>query len=424
LKKVLIVGGGGREHALAWKLSQSSQVQEIHVAPGNAGTAQVGRNVPINILAVKELLDYATSAGIDLTIVGPDDALAVGLVDVFLEEGLRVFGPTRLAAEIESSKVFAKQLMSAVGVPTAAYRVFGEYEQALAYVRAYDGPLVIKAAGLARGKGVYPCRSQEAAEEALNALMVGRVHGEAGDRVVVEEFLAGNEVSIHAMCDGNSAVLFPPARDYKRALDGDGGENTGGMGAVAPHPGYDPSLLTTVRADVIEPILTALAEQGRWFNGCLYPGLMDVNGDIRVLEFNARFGDPETQVYMRLLESDLLDVLDAAVEGELHRVKLRWRAGFAVCVVLTAKGYPGSYQTGAPITGIEQAESIPGVVVFHAGTAANNGLLTAGGRVLAVTAVADELPEALSRAYQAVECVSFAGMRYRQDIGAAFLSEL
>lgn len=421
-QNVLIVGSGGREHALAWKLCQSPRVGQVYVAPGNAGTKQVAVNVPITATAIHELAEFAKQQRIDLTVVGPDDALAGGIVDVFQERKLRIFGPSQAAAQIESSKVFAKQLMTASGVPTAAYRVFRQFREAVAYVRGQAKPVVVKANGLARGKGVYLCRTIVDAETALLRLMVQRVHGAAGDEVVVEDFLLGRELSIHAISGGRNSVLFPPAQDYKKARDGDEGENTGGMGCVAPLPWVDPHLLAQVRAQVVSPMLEAMSDQGIGFSGCLYPGLMITAEGIKTLEFNARFGDPETQVYMRLLKSDLLELLNAGVDGELTQVAPQWRPGFAVCVVMTSAGYPdGKIKTNVLIDGLERASKVPGVVVFHAGTKGTNRVRTAGGRVLAVTAVGDTLPKAVDRAYQGVDQISFNGMRYRRDIGAKIL---
>jgi phosphoribosylamine--glycine ligase len=419
---VLVVGSGGREHALAWKLGQSPRVDKVYVAPGNGGTYLIANaeNVTINATDTDRLVAFAREKRVGLTVVGPDNALALGIVDAFQACKLRIFGPTQAAAEIESSKVFAKGLMCESGIPTAEFCIFREYSNALAYVRAYGTPIVIKASGLALGKGVYVCETLEQSEEALRKIMIDRVHQEAGDEVIVEKFLDGQEISIHVFCDGKTYAFCPPSQDHKPIGDGDKGKNTGGMGTVAPLSWVSPETMREVETKVVRPTLEALANLGRPFIGLLYPGLKMTRGGLKVLEFNARFGDSETQTYMRLLKTDLLDILEACVDGTLSDITLEWYPGFAVCIVLVSGGYPDEYEKHIPIYGLAEAEKIPGVVVFHAGTVfeALSELRTSGGRVLGVTAIGETLHEALDRAYEAVALIHFDGMQYRRDIGA------
>ncbi|OHA16676.1 MAG: phosphoribosylamine--glycine ligase [Candidatus Taylorbacteria bacterium RIFCSPLOWO2_12_FULL_43_20] len=423
LLETLLVGGGGRECAIAWKLRQSPRLGKLYVAPGNAGTAQIAENVPISATDIEGLLKFALRKGIDLTIVGQDDPLALAIVDVFQANRLKIFGPTRDAARIESSKAFSKRFMAKYGIPTSRFEVFTKHERALEHVRRHFGSSnlgkVIKASGLALGKGVYPCGDFDEAASSLRKIMLLRTHGIAGDEVVIENFVDGPEVSMHAISDGKTHKLFPSARDHKRLLDGDKGPNTGGMGTIAPVPKF--SLYYTVHKDVIAPALFGLKEEGAPFTGVLYPGLKMPKAGLTVLEFNARFGDPEAQVYMRLLETDLLDILEACVEGRLKELDIEWHRGYAACVVMASEGYPDpDHKRGLTITGIDKAESLPGVVVFHAGTKEVDGnLITSGGRVLGVSAIGDTLREAIDRAYQGVECIHFKGAHYRKDIGAA-----
>jgi phosphoribosylamine--glycine ligase len=418
---VLIIGSGGREHALAWKVARSPKVEMVFIAPGNAGTAAVGENVPIPASDIDRLAAFAAARQMDLTVVGPDDPLAAGIVDRFREFGLRIFGPTAGAAAIETSKAFAKTLMAETGIPTAEHTVAHRHDEALEIARRCI-PVVIKADGLAQGKGVFICRTVPAAEDALHQLMVTRRFGAAADSVVIEELVEGNEISLHALCDGRTTMMFPAAQDHKAALDGGLGPNTGGMGAVAPVPYVDGKDLAAMRSSIVEPALRRLGEP---FTGCLFPGVMLTPRGPKILEYNARFGDPETQCYMRLLKSDLFDLLWACTEGTLERQKVVWYKHYAVCVVLASAGYPGPSRTGVPIVGIKRAERIKGVTVFHAGTArhaANDGLVTAGGRVLGVTATGKTLRAAIVRAYRAAAMIRFDGMRYRTDIGAEALA--
>lgn len=421
--KVLVIGSGGREHALAWKLSQSPRVEMIFCAPGNPGMSEVANCLDLKTDQFEALRDFAIKEKIDLTVVGPDDCLAAGVVDTFQGAGLKIFGPTKKAARIESSKSYAKRLMARAGIPTADYAEFDDYQMALEHLASRQYPLVVKADGLALGKGVVICRSKEEAQRSLRAMMVETSFGQAGRRVIVEEFLSGPEVSIHAFSDGRSASLFPAAQDHKAAYDGDQGPNTGGMGTYAPVPWVDQSILDDIKRRIVDPILQALAEDGNPFVGCLYPGLVHTSKGFKVLEFNARFGDPETQSYMRLLEGDLAEIMMACIEGNLNDVQIKWRSGAACCIVAASKGYPGSYEKGMEISGLEKIKEKPGVSVFQAGTRVERGrLVTAGGRVLGVSTWGNDLPQALEKGYQALSEVRFNGMHYRTDIGRKALA--
>ena len=417
--KVLIVGKGGREHALVWKIIQSPKVSKIFCAPGNAGIAQLAECIEIEADDVSGLVRFAEGKNIDLTVVGSEDSLALGIVDVFRSRGLRIFGPTRAAAKIEWSKAFAKRLMRDNGIPTAPFRIFRNHDRALDYIRKHGAPIVIKVSGLASGKGVYSCKTLAEAEEALAEIMLKHIHKEAGNEVIIEEFLDGQEISIHAFCDGKTSILMPTSQDHKPIGDGDKGKNTGGMGTIAPVPWVSAEMLQNIDQQIVKPTLNTLAEHGQSFTGCLYPGLKGQ----KVLEFNARFGDPETQSYMRLLKTDLLDILKACVDGKLVEQKIEWRSGFAACVVLASGGYPGSYRKEIPIFGIKEAEKVPGVVVFHAGTMFSDQLETSGGRVLGVTAIGETLQKTLDRIYKAISYIKFKGMQYRKDIGAKAITK-
>jgi len=419
---VLVIGSGGREHSLVWKLAQSPRIGKLYVAPGNGGTRDVAENITIEATDVKRLAHFAEKNSIDLVVVGPDDPLAIGAVDIFQSRGLRIFGPTRAAAKIEASKAFAKRLMRDSNIPTAPFQIFRKHKSALAYVRRHGAPIVIKASGLALGKGAYPCKTLAKAEKALAEIMLERAYKQAGNEVIVEEFLSGQEVSIHALCDGKTSILLPTAQDHKPIFDGDKGKNTGGMGTIAPVPWVTNQMLREVNEQIVHPTLQALAKKGKPFTGLLYPGLKMTDEGPKVLEFNARFGDPETQSYMRLLKTDLLDVLDTCVDGKLIDLAIEWNSGFAVCIVLASGGYPGKYKKEVPIFGISEAERIPSVVVFHAGTMYSDRLQTSSGRVLGVTATGDTLQQALDRAYEAVHCIKFEGMHFRKDIGAKVIT--
>ena len=413
---VFVIGSGGREHALAWKLAQSPRVEHVFVAPGNGGTDGASRitNAPFNPHSL------ISAPRPDLVVVGPEAPLAEGIVDALQAAGVRCFGPTRAAARLESSKVFAKEFMARHGIPTGRAAIFTAYEPALAYLRRSDGPVVIKASGLAAGKGVIVPETPAEAEVALRQIMVERQFGAAGDEVLIEERLTGPEVSLLAFCDGRTVAAMPPAQDHKRVFDGDRGPNTGGMGAYAPAPIAPPALVEELVAAVLRPAVEGMAAEGTPYVGVLYAGLMLTPAGPRVLEFNCRFGDPETQAILPLLESDLLDVLEACVEGALDRVTVRWRDAAAATVVAASEGYPGPYPKGREIAGIADAAALPGVIVFHAGTrrTADGRLVTDGGRVLAVTGVGADLRQALDRAYAGIRCIHFEGMHYRRDIGA------
>jgi phosphoribosylamine--glycine ligase len=419
---ILVIGGGGREHALAWKLKQSPRIGKLYIAPGNGGTRLLGENVPIGVMEFERLADFAEQKKIHLTVVGPDDPLVGGIVDVFKNRGLRVWGPSKAAAQIEGSKAFSKQLMRDAGIPTADFAVFTNHDEALRYVRDHGVPIVVKASGLALGKGVAVCRTVKEAEAALKELMLDRVFKDSGTEVVIEQYLEGQEVSVHAMSDGTTYKMFPVSQDHKTIGEGDTGENTGGMGVIAPVPWVSAEMIGGIEARVVRPTFEALRNHGAQFAGMLYPGLMMPGSGPQVLEYNARFGDPECQVYMRLLKTDILDLLEACVDGTLRELPLEWAPGFAANIVVASGGYPGEYKKGLPIAGIEEAEKVQGVVVFHAGTVLDGELKTSGGRVLGVSAVGDTLQDALDCAYEAVGKIHFEGMYYRRDIGAKALS--
>ena len=422
--RVLIVGSGGREHALAWKLAQSSRVEKVFVAPGNGGTATLAENVAIDVTDIPALAGFVEGEQIDLAVVGPEAPLVAGVVDAFEAEGLAVFGPRAAAARLEGSKAFSKQFMVEEGIPTAPAATFTEYAAALAYLRQYEGPVVVKASGLAAGKGVLVCATKAEAETALRQIMVDRTFGAAGDQVLIEARLEGEEVSLLAFSDGTTVEPMPPARDYKRALDHDEGLNTGGMGGYAPSPHLPPALVREIVARVLQPAIDGMRRRGTPYVGVLYAGLMLTTHGPRVLEFNCRFGDPETQLLLPLLETDLAEIMLACIDGRLADLTIRWKSGYCVALVVTSGGYPGVYEKGKRITGLDEAGRLADAV-FHAGTArADDLLVTSGGRVLAVTTTGPTLEEARVRAYTAAEHVHFEGMQYRQDIAAPRGSEI
>ena len=418
-KRILVTGSGGREHALAWKLSQSPGVEKIYAAPGNAGTAQVGENVAIAAEDVEKLVEFAKTNRIDFSVVGPDDALAAGVVDAFQKAGLKIFGPPAAAARLESSKAFAKEFMRRHGIPTAEYQEFTDCAEALDFCRSAKYPLVVKADGLALGKGVIIAQNLAEAKGAVRMCLEDGAFGAAGKRIVVEEFLEGVECSIHALVDGSSYLLLPDCRDHKKAFDGNTGPNTGGMGTISPSGSVDEALRARICREVLDPFLAGIQKDGIDFRGMLFPGLMLTAEGPKVLEFNCRWGDPETQVLVRRLRSDLLPLLEATAEGVLSKVQPEWDDRAAVCVILASGGYPGSYEKGKAIEGLEAAGGAADVVVFHAGTKAQAGqILTNGGRVLGVTALGANLTEARSVAYSAADKISFEGVQRRNDIGA------
>jgi phosphoribosylamine--glycine ligase len=409
-EKVLVIGSGGREQALAWKLAQSTKVEKVFVAPGNGGSDGSIENVAIGFTDVPALLAFAQDNKISLTVIGQEAASDAGAVDAFKAAGFTIFGPTKAATRLESSKAFSKDLMAEEGIPTAEFQTFHDAHEAVMYACSRPFPVVIKADGLATGKGVFIAYSSEDVEDAIDAIMLKRIFGESGDKVVVEDFLKGQEVSVHALCDGKEAVIFPASQDHKQVFDGDKGPNTGGMGVIAPVPWVTEEHLALVSRDIVQPALRGLAKKQTPFTGCLYPGLMIDGEVIKLLEFNARFGDPEAEVYMRLLDADLYDVLTACANGQLNPSTIQWKSGFAVTVVLCAPGYPGDYPKGLPISGIAAAEELDDIVVFHSATTRNgDDILTAGGRVINVTAI--------EKAYGAAKLIHFEGMHYRTDIG-------
>jgi phosphoribosylamine---glycine ligase len=417
--KVLVIGSGGREHALAWKLRQSPRVEEVFIAPGNAGTAQIGRNVEVKLSELDQLLHFAQRESIDLTVVGPDEALAAGVVDLFEAAGLRIFGPGREAALLESSKSFAKRFMVRHGIPTARFGEFKSSSDAKAALDAFGFPLAVKADGLALGKGVVIAQDRAEAETAIDDMIERRRFGDAGRKIVVEEFLSGVECSVHALVDGRSYLLFPTAQDHKQLYDGNRGPNTGGMGTFSPSQRLDATLLQQIREQILDPFLHGIQKDRLRFRGLLFPGLMLTKDGPRVLEFNCRFGDPETQVLLPRLKTDIVDLLEATISEQLDTVTAEWDTGSAVCVVMASGGYPGKYKTGKTIVGLADANQMAGVTVFHAGTqTGGNRILTAGGRVLGVTAVGDTLLAAKRRAYDAVDKIEFDGSYFRRDIGS------
>jgi phosphoribosylamine---glycine ligase len=422
--RILVVGGGGREHALVWKIRQSPLAEEVLCAPGNAGIARTARCVSVAANDVEGLLALARGERIDLTVVGPEEPLVRGLADRFQDEGLLLFGVSQRAAAMEGSKTFAKDLMIRHGIPTGAFAAFTDAETARRHVRDVGAPIVVKADGLAAGKGVFPCRSVEEALAAVDRIMVQREFGAAGDRVVVEEFLDGEEASFLAITDGQTVVPFPSSQDHKAIYDGDEGPNTGGMGAYSPAPVVTPEIHDQVMEDIMIPTVRAMAQEGRPYQGILYAGLMISRGKAKVLEFNVRLGDPEAQPLLIRMTGDLVPVLLAAVQGKLHEAPMTWDPRSAVCVVMASGGYPGHYEKGKRIAGLEDAGRLEDVVVFHAGTREREGqILTDGGRVLGVTARGRDVEEAIQVAYRAVDLIRWEGAHFRRDIGRKALRE-
>ncbi len=424
--KVLVVGGGGREHALAWKLAQSPRVSQIYCAPGNAGIASVAQCLDIGAEDIDGLLSFARDNQVDLTVVGPEAPLCLGITDRFQDEGLLVAGPSQYTAQLEGSKSFAKDLMKDLGVPTADYRVFTDPDQARRYVRQANRPLVLKADGLAAGKGVLLCPDPDQAEAGIEKIMVERAFGPAGDTLVVEEWLQGEEASFLVFSDGHTIVPMPSSQDHKAIGEGDTGPNTGGMGAYSPAPVVTPELHRKIMERIIRPVIQGLADQGHPFKGILYAGLMiDEKGDPQVLEFNVRFGDPECQPLVMRLESDLFELYHLLAQGKLEQAQVKWSDQPTVCVVLAAEGYPGKYKKGMKISGLEDASALEDVMVFHAGTRRRgDDIVTSGGRVLGVTARGRDIGQAIQRAYQACDLISWDGRYLRRDIGYRALARL
>lgn len=425
-KRVLVIGSGGREHALAWALARSAQVERVTVAPGNAGTVWApgdgvaeSRNAPIGVDDFSGLIDLAHAEGIALTVVGPEVPLAAGVVDAFTAADLPAFGPSKAAAQLEASKAFSKDFMKKHGIPTAGYRTFTNFETADKYLDEVDGSVVIKASGLAAGKGVIVTDTVDEARRALRQTMQDKIFGASGDTVIIEERISGPEVSVLAFSDGKTIAPMPPARDHKRVRDNDQGPNTGGMGCYTPVPDVSQAEIEEIKRTILQPTVDGMHEQGIPYIGVLYAGLMKTSAGFKVIEFNCRFGDPETQVILPLLESDLFEIAKACAEGRLDQIDIRWNKSACATVALASPGYPGSYPKGLPISVLDKAAQHEGVSIFHAGTALDGSgqVVTSGGRVLNVSAVGADLPEALGRAYSAVEDIHFDGMHFRRDIG-------
>ncbi|MEC9081439.1 MAG: phosphoribosylamine--glycine ligase [Verrucomicrobiota bacterium] len=427
LMKILVIGGGGREHALVWKLAQSPRASKIWCAPGNAGIADetlAANGMDVECIGIgaedlPSLLKFSRDNQVDLTVVGPDNPLAMGIVDQFKTAGLRAWGPTQQAAQFESSKIFSQEFMDRNGVPTMKSGSFTAADKAKAFTDSLGGKCAVKADGLALGKGVLICNTPDEANKAIDRIMTDRAFGDAGSSVLIQELITGMEVSLHALCDGKTAKLFPSSQDHKRALDGDQGLNTGGMGTYSPVPFLSDNKLDEIANAIIEPWLAGCAAEGIDFRGMLYPGIMLTDSGPKVLEFNARFGDPETQVYLTRLKNDLVDLLEASIDGTLDQQELHWSNQSAVCVVIASGGYPGSYEKGKVITGIADADALQGVKVFHAGTKIDSkNIVNAGGRVLGVTALGQDLEAARNLAYEATAKIHFDGAFARSDIAA------
>lgn len=416
--KVLVVGSGGREHAIIWKLKQSPLIDELYCAPGNAGIAQDAKCINIGAMEFERLIDFVKENNIDYTVIGMDDPLVGGIVDKFEENGLKVFGPKRNAAIIEGSKSFSKDLMKKYNIPTAKYEVFNDYKLALEYVKSQQMPIVIKADGLALGKGVLICKSEEDAVNALKEIMIDKKFGASGNTVVIEEFLSGPEVSVLSFCDGKTIIPMVSAQDHKRAYDNDEGLNTGGMGTFSPSKFYTDELNEKCMKEIFKPTIEAMAKEERPFVGILYFGLMYTKDGMKVIEYNARFGDPETQVILPRLKTDLFEIIQACTEGNLDKINIEWYDNAAVCVVLASGGYPVSYDKGYEISGLEKIKEKENIIVFHAGTALKNEkFVTNGGRVLGVTGIGKTIDEAIKIAYEGVDIIDFEKKHFRHDIG-------
>jgi len=416
--KVLVVGGGGREHALVWKIAQSPKVTRVYCAPGNAGISEQATIVPIKADDLNGLLEFALKEKIDLTVVGPEDPLTRGIVDLFESKGLFIFGASRKAAEIEGSKAFAKEMMKKYHIPTAFYEIFEKRDDTVKYIRKCGAPIVVKADGLAAGKGVIICKSVEEAIQAVDEIMVKKVFGEAGNRVVVEEYLVGEEASYIAFTDGKAILPLASSQDHKAIFDGDQGPNTGGMGAYSPAPVVTDEVHERIIEKILRPIIYGMGEEGRPYKGVLYAGLMIHEAHAKVLEFNARFGDPETQPVLMRMKGDIVPILEACMKGTLSQHRIEWDNRSSVCVVMASKGYPGDYDKGKVITGLKEVSRMEGVFVFHAGTVLKDGqMVTNGGRVLGVSGLGEDIPRAIEKTYQAVKKISWDGVYYRTDIG-------
>ena len=423
--KILVIGGGGREHALVWKIAQSPLVSKLYCAPGNPGTAALAENLPIAVDQLDKLLAFAYENKIDLTVVGPEQPLSLGIVDLFESHGLKVFGPSQKAAFIEGSKAFSKDLMKKYNVPTAAYGVFTDQDEAEAFINSTGAPIVVKADGLAAGKGVIIAQTCEEAVSAVRDMLSGNAFGSAGSRVVIEEFLTGEEASFLVITDGKKVIPLASAQDHKAVFDGDLGPNTGGMGAYSPAPVVTPAIHEKAMQQVIRPTVDGMASEGRPYRGVLYAGLMVKDGEVKTLEFNARFGDPECQPLLMRMKSDIVPVLLAVANGDLGDLSIEWHDKAAVCVVMASEGYPGDYRKGDEISGLAEAAKVEELYVFHAGTAQKDGVcVTNGGRVLGVTALGATVKDAISSAYQGVARIAWPGVQYRTDIGKKALERI
>jgi len=422
--KVLVIGSGGREHTLVWKITQSPKVSQIYCAPGNAGISKLAQCVNIDADSIEKLVDFAKKEKIDLTVVGPELPLSQGIVNEFNQQGLRIFGPSKEATEIESSKVFSKFLLKKYNIPTANYEVFQNSEKALAYIQQQTFPLVIKADGLAAGKGVFIVENLVQARDALNTLMDEKQFGDAGRQVIIEEFLEGEEVSILAFCDGKTVIPMVSSQDHKKIFDNDQGPNTGGMGAYSPVPFYPDEFEKRVLEEILKPTVKGLQNEGKEYKGVLYAGLILTKEGPKVLEFNARFGDPENQVILPRLKTDLIDILNAVIDSTLHKINIQWEDNTAVCVVVASGGYPGKYQKGKVISGLERLEKMKNMIAFHAGTKfQDNQVITSGGRVLGITAWDETISKAKEKAYKGVKEIYFEDMHYRKDIAVKAIKE-
>jgi phosphoribosylamine---glycine ligase len=416
--KVLVVGGGGREHALVWKITQSPKVSKIFCAPGNAGISEQATLVPIKANDLNGLLNFASREKIDLTIVGPEEPLTKGIVDLFESKGLAIFGASQRAAELEGSKAFAKEMMKKYRIPTSSHEIFDDPKKAKDYIRRQGAPVVVKADGLAAGKGVIVCKTVEEALKSVDQMMVEKIFGEAGHRVVVEDYLVGEEASYLAFTDGKAILPMASSQDHKQVFDGDQGPNTGGMGAYSPAPVVTDDVHEKIIEKILRPIIQGMGEEGRPYKGVLYAGLMIHEGHPKVLEFNARFGDPETQPVLMRMKGDIIPILQACIKGTLSQYRIEWDSRAAVCVVMASKGYPGDYEKGKPISGLQEVSQMEDIFVFHAGTALKDGQMsTNGGRVLGVTGLGKDIPRAIERTYQAVQKISWEGAHCRKDIG-------
>jgi phosphoribosylamine--glycine ligase len=416
--KVLVVGGGGREHALVWKIAQSPKVSKVYCAPGNAGISEQATILPIKANDLKGLLEFALREKIDLTVVGPEEPLTKGIVDLFESKRLSIFGSSQKAAEIEGSKAFAKEMMKKYHIPTGSYEIFNDRNMAVEYIRKQGAPIVVKADGLAAGKGVIICKTVEEAIQSVDLIMVEKLFGEAGNRVVVEEYLVGEEASYIAFTDGKAILPLASSQDHKPIFDGDQGPNTGGMGAYSPAPVVTEEVNEKIIEKILRPIIQGMGEEGRLYKGVLYAGLMIQNGQPKVLEFNARFGDPETQPVLMRMKGDIVPILEACIKGNLSQYEIEWDSRASVCVVMASKGYPGDYEKGKAIEGLKEVSKMNDVFVFHAGTGFKDDLVaTNGGRVLGVTGLGRDIPRAIDKTYQAVKKISWEGVHYRTDIG-------